>query len=180
MQERLPHDWHMTSLPAGRPDGSGAKLDLSVLRNDVGFQVHITKRAIWNVLRLRRRRDIPREPSGFYASLIVIGANPGISKAQLADALFIDPPNLSQILSRLTEANLLARESDPTDQRRHLLTLSDDGRARLKDAVAFNASQRSFFSKALQPEEIEQLTSLLRKLQEFLKDETGRNKQPDG
>lgn len=163
----------MELLRAARSEDARRQLEMSVLRNDVGFQVHITRRAIWNALRGRRGKDVPREPSGFYSSLIVIGANPGISQTELADALFIDLPNLTQILARMLEAKLLDRTPDPKDRRRLLLTLTEAGTARLTDAIAFNESQRAVFSQALRNDEIEQLTGLLRKLQVFLKEAGG-------
>lgn len=150
---------------------------MSVLRNDVGFQVHVTRRAIWNALRGSRGKGVPREPSGFYSSLIVIGANPGISQTELADALFIDLPNLTQILARMLETELLNRTPDPTDRRRLLLTLTEAGTARLTDAIEFNESQRTVFSQALQNDEIEQLTGLLRKLQIFLREAGGSGRR---
>lgn len=169
MQDVFAHHSQMTSSPTGRSDSSRAELKLGILRNDVGFQVHLTRRAIWNALRGSKREDVPREPSGFYSCLIVIGANPGISQTQLADALFMDLSNLTQLLGDMLERKLVERAPDPRDRRRFLLTLTDEGTARLTDALAFNQSQRMVFSQALQDDEIEQLTGLLRKLQTFLK-----------
>lgn len=147
---------------------------MSILRNDIGFQVHITRRAIWNALRGRRRKAVSREPSGFYSSLIVIGANPGISQTELADALFIDLPNLSQIIGRMMESDLVNRRPDARDRRRLLLTLTEAGTARLQDALEINRSQRNVFNQALEQDEIEQLTGLLRKLQLFLREAEAR------
>jgi DNA-binding MarR family transcriptional regulator len=144
---------------------SPAQLDLGILAADVGFQVHITRRAIWNALRPSRRKDLPRERSGYFASLILIGANPGISQSQLAEALVIDLPNVALILGRMTETGLVERQPDPSDRRRLRLSLTEAGEARRDEALAFNSLQRRLFEQALSADETRQLNALLQKLQ---------------
>jgi DNA-binding MarR family transcriptional regulator len=145
------------------------KLDLGILRDDVGFQVHITQRAIWQSLRRRRLGNLPREPSGYHASLVLIGANPGISNKDLADALVIDSPNVTLILGRMEKAGLVERRQDRADRRKVLLTLTAAGQEQLRAALAFNQTQRQVFAKGLSQEETLQLTQLLNKLQRALK-----------
>lgn len=152
-------------------DASPAELDMGILAEDVGFQVHITRRAIWNALRPGRRKDAPREPSGYFASLILISANPGISQTQLAEVLVIDLPNVAQILARMTSAGLVERQPDPADRRRLRLRLTAAGEVQVRGALEFNASQRHLFSQALSAEEISQLVALLHKLQKSLRAE---------
>ena len=142
---------------------------MSILGDDVGFQVHITRRAIWSAFRSHRRKDAGREPSGFYASLILIGANPGISQSELAEALVIDLPNIALVLGRMTEAGLVERQQDPSDRRRFRLNLSPAGNARLQDALRFNESQRRLVAQALSADETRQLNALLQKLQRSLR-----------
>ena len=150
-------------------EASPAELDMGILADDVGFQVHITRRAIWNALRRSRGKDGPREPSGYFGSLILIGANPGITQTQIAEALVIDLPNVALILARMTEAGLVERRQDPSDRRRLLLTLTAAGETKVRDALEFNASQRRLFSQALTAEDTRQLIALLRKLQKSLR-----------
>lgn len=145
------------------------ELDLGILRDDVGFQVHITQRAIWQSLRRRRLPDLPREPSGYHASLVLIGANPGISNKDLADALVIDSPNVTLILGRMAKSGLVERRQDPADRRKVLLTLTAAGHERLRAALAFNQTQRQAFGVGLTQEETVQLTRLLQKLQRALR-----------
>lgn len=147
---------------------SPGELDLGILADDIGFQVHITRRAIWNALRPSRGKDVPREPSGYYASLILIGANPGISQTELAEALVIDLPNVALILGRMTERGLVERQQDPSDRRRVKLRLTPTGEARRQQALDFNESQRRLLSQALSAEETRQLNALLHKLQKSL------------
>jgi DNA-binding MarR family transcriptional regulator len=146
-----------------------AELDLSILRDDVGFQIHITQRAIWQSLRRRRLERVPREPSGYHSSLILIGANPGISNKDLAEALVIDSPNVTLILGRMEKAGLVERRQDPADRRKVLLTLTAAGENYLGEALAFNQGQRRMFETGLSEEETLHLTRLLQKLQRALK-----------
>ena len=150
-------------------DASLAQLDMGILGDDVGFQIHITRRAIWSAFRSHRRKDAAREPSGFYASLILIGANPGISQSELAEALVIDLPNIALILGRMSVAGLVDRQQDPADRRRFRLSLSPAGDALLQDALRFNESQRRLLAGALSAGETRQLNALLQKLQRSLK-----------
>jgi DNA-binding MarR family transcriptional regulator len=150
-------------------EASPAELDMGILADDVGFQVHITRRAIWNALRRTRQDAAPRKPSGYFATLILIGANPGISQTQIAEALVIDLPNVALILRRMTEAGLVEREQDPIDRRRLRLRLTAEGEAQLQSALEFNDSQRRLFAEALTAEESRQLVTLLRKLQKSLR-----------
>ena len=160
--------------PAKPPtaEASPGELDMGILAEDVGFQVHITRRAIWNALRRDRREDAPREPSGYFASLILIGANPGISQTQIAEALVIDLPNVALILARMTAVGLVARQQDPADRRRLRLTLTAAGEAKARKALEFNASQRRLFDQALTAGETRQLIALLRRLQDSLRGES--------
>lgn len=157
-------------------DASLSELDMGILSDDVGFQVHITRRAIWSALRRGRREDAPREPSGYFASLILIGANPGISQTQIAEALVIDLPNVAQILTRMTAAGLVERQHDPADRRRLLLTLTAAGEAQVRRALAVNAAQRHLFDEALTGQESRELIGLLHKLQRALRSEPAGEK----
>lgn len=98
-----------------------------------------------------------------------LGANPGISQTQIAEALVIDLPNVALILRRMTEAGLVEREQDPIDRRRLRLRLTAEGEAQLQSALEFNDSQRRLFAEALTAEESRQLVTLLRKLQKSLR-----------
>lgn len=150
-------------------EASPAELDMGILADDVGFQVHITRRAIWNALRRTRQDAAPRKPSGYFATLILIGANPGISQTQIAEALVIDLPNVALILRRMAAAGLVERQRDPTDRRRLRLSLTAEGEAQLQSALEFNDSQRRLFAEALTAVESRQLVTLLCKLQKSLR-----------
>ncbi|MGC1269095.1 MAG: MarR family winged helix-turn-helix transcriptional regulator [Croceibacterium sp.] len=148
---------------------TAGEVDLSILTEDLGFQVHITRRAIWHRYRSERQPDVPREPSGFYATLILIGANPGISQSEIADALFLDMPNLAIILGKLADYELVVRERDPADRRRLRLRLTPAGEDKFQKAVEMSRTTTRRITSDLTDDEIRQLTALLGKLQRSVK-----------
>lgn len=144
-------------------------LDLSLLAEDLGFQVHITRRAIWHRYRAGRLPDVPREPSGFYATLILIGANPGISQSEIADALFLDLPNLATILGKMADYELVVRERDPTDRRKMRLRLTPEGEVSFQRALEMSRTTTRRIASDLTDDEVRQLSSLLGKLQRSMR-----------
>jgi DNA-binding MarR family transcriptional regulator len=67
-------------------------------------------------------------------------------------------------IDRLEREGLLQRRPDPSDRRGVLLELTDAGRERYERAVSVAARRERFFASALDRDEQEQLTVLLRKL----------------
>ena len=102
-------------------------LDMGPLGDDVGFQIHITRRALWSALRSARGKRKERSSSGYISSLLLIGANPGISPSQIAEALVLDMPNVVQIVRMLAEADLIERRRNPADKRRLLCRYPREG-----------------------------------------------------
>ena len=60
--------------------------------------------------------------------LRVVGLRPGVSAGDLAAVLHVHPSTLTGVLHRLVAQRLLAREDDPRDRRRAVLTLTPRGR----------------------------------------------------
>lgn len=144
---------------------SDEKVNLGILQEDIGFQIHITRRAIWQSLRSQRRQRKNREPSGYMASLVVIGANPGISQTEIAEALFIDPPNMASIMNRMVEAGLVLRTKDGSDRRRLSLSLTAAGQEQLAVVTEVSGQQMRSIAGGLTKAEMDQLVGLLKKVQ---------------
>lgn len=77
----------------------------------------------WRVLRALTSQDAPLEA------------------AELAERTFLLPPSLSRILVNLDERDLIVRADHPSDHRRALISLSDNGR-RLVAVVAPESERR--------------------------------------
>ena len=60
-------------------------------------------------------------------TLIVLADDGPLSISQVAEALGVGLPTASHLVDRLVKANLARREEDPTDRRRALTRLSDEG-----------------------------------------------------
>jgi DNA-binding MarR family transcriptional regulator len=58
----------------------------------------------------------------------IVGRFPGLTAGQLAEILHVDPSTLTGVLKRLERRGLVARRSDPRDQRRALIGLTAKGR----------------------------------------------------
>jgi DNA-binding MarR family transcriptional regulator len=112
-------------------------VDLDVLDTHLGyfvrrFQVWIFKDFI------RELASIDIRPAEFSA-LVVVGANRGLSQAELAASLGIERARLARLLHRLQARGLIQRLPSSADGRRHALQLTPQGRTSLARAKALAA-----------------------------------------
>nr|WP_028797532.1 MarR family transcriptional regulator [Streptomyces purpureus] len=88
-----------------------------------------------------------------------------LSPRELTATLMITTGGMTGRLDKLEKAGLLSRSPDPNDRRGLRVTLSERGRELVDEAVAAGlAQQRAALEAALDPQEREQLATLLRKL----------------
>ena len=95
-------------------------------------------------------------------SLVQAGSALGVSA--LGEAIGVDQPRASRLVTQGVELGLLRREADPDDARRTLIALTDKGRAIIN---RFRGAQRDSVDQALSgftEEEKAQLASLLKRL----------------
>ncbi|MFG3660841.1 MarR family winged helix-turn-helix transcriptional regulator [Streptomyces sp. NPDC047706] len=95
------------------------------------------------------------------AVLMLVGRTGFMSQQALATALEVDPSVMVGILNELESAQLVERRRDPSDRRRHIVAITEEGRALLgqaQDAVA--EVERGLFAD-LSPEEVATLRDLL-------------------
>jgi DNA-binding MarR family transcriptional regulator len=84
-----------------------------------------------------------------------------LSQQGLGEALSLDPSNVVGLLNELEERGLIARQRDPADRRRHIVTLSDAGTAELSASATRTTDIEDELLKALSPAERAQLRDLL-------------------
>ena len=91
---------------------------------------------------IRALASVDIRPAQF-SVLVVIGANSGISQADLADTLGIERARLVRLLDRLEKRGLTERLASPLDRRSHALHLTRAGQALLKRAKALAAAHEA-------------------------------------
>ncbi len=84
-----------------------------------------------------------------YSVLIVIGANPGLSQAELADKLAIERARLVHMLDQLAKRGVIERLASPVDRRTHALQLTREGQKVLKRAKALAAKHEARLTEKL-------------------------------
>jgi DNA-binding MarR family transcriptional regulator len=87
-------------------------------------QVHL---AVW-------QREVSSTLSSVqFAALTVLDRTGGTSQAELGAELFLDRSTVADLVIRMVRHGLLAREHDPDDRRRKIVTLTSEGRRVLND-----------------------------------------------
>ncbi|WP_232318009.1 MarR family winged helix-turn-helix transcriptional regulator [Neomicrococcus aestuarii] len=82
----------------------------------------------------------------------------------VADSLRITPRSATDVVDQLEAKNLITRQPDPTDRRAILLNITAEGKKLIDEVGAIRREQSDEFFSALNAEEKEQLSSILRKL----------------
>lgn len=107
--------------------------DLGVLNDRLGYFVRRLQVWIFQDL-IRRLSHLDLSPAQF-SVIVVIGANPGLSQAQLAATLGIERARLVRLLHRLEKRGITERRRSSADGRRHALKLTRNGEKLLAQAT---------------------------------------------
>jgi DNA-binding MarR family transcriptional regulator len=115
--------------------------DLGVLKGHLGYFLRRAQVSVFQDF-IRTLSDVDIRPAQ-YSVLVVIGANPGLSQADVSELLGIERARLVRLLDRLEKRGLTRRLASSTDRRSHALQLTASGQALLKRAKALAAAHEA-------------------------------------
>jgi len=99
-----------------------------------------------------------------FGVLVVIDERPGVSQAEIAEALGADPSTMVRMLDQLEKRAWVRREPSPVDRRSTLPVLTEAGRSTLAEALPLVIESDRRIAAALTSAERETLLDLLRRL----------------
>ena len=144
----------------------------SGVRPDLGVDaLQVTARLSRVGAHLARRQDavfgrfgLGRGEVGALSALRVAGPPYRLSPTHLAKGLMLSSAGITSRIDRLERRGFVRRLADPNDRRGVMVELTDEGLGAVDSAVAaLTVSDRQLLER-LEPDEIAQLESILRKL----------------
>jgi DNA-binding MarR family transcriptional regulator len=157
----------LRKLPAingSRPRAAPTRrsIDLSSLNNRAGYFVR--RFQVWIFQDFMRTLAGARIRPAQYSVLVLIGANPGLSQSDVADALGIERARMVRLLDELERRGFMVRVPSTRDRRSHALFLTADGRKSLERIEALVARHEAHVTERLGSA---RRKSLIKMLKEF-------------
>jgi len=139
---------------------SQAEIELGVLNQRLGYFARRLQVWIFQDF-IRRLAAIDLSPAQF-SVMVVIGANAGLSQAELSATLGIERARLVRLLHRLERRGLTQRLPSSADGRRHALRLTGEGQRVLARAKALSDQHEAGLVKRFGPERYRMVIEALR------------------
>jgi DNA-binding MarR family transcriptional regulator len=143
----------------------GPSIELGALRESLGFFILRASRKLsheWiNRWHGREHRPI------FYCAFALIGANPGISPAELARFLVLDKSRASDLIDTLEAEHSITRRRHADDHRRQGIYLTPDGATKLAAVLLEMRMEDERLYRLFSAEERQQLIIALGRIADF-------------
>ena len=110
------------------------------------------------------RFSLSRGEVGALSALRIAGAPYRLSPTRLAKGLMLSSAGITSRIDRLERRGLVRRLDDPDDRRGVIIELTDEGSKVVDEAVAALAISDRQLLERLDPQEVDQLEGLLRKV----------------
>lgn len=94
--------------------------------------MHLLRRALQRVNAVWQA-EVPELTAPQYAALATLAERPGIDQSALGLATAIDRSTMTTLLDRLSSRGWVNREPDPLNRRRHVVHITEEGHALLRE-----------------------------------------------
>ena len=145
-------------------DGVAEVIDYGPLAHWIGFNLRMAQDASFQAFS-RLSQEIGVRP-GRFATLTLIGQNPGISQTALSRANSRDKSTLTPLLADLVRRGLVRRTRTRTDRRTYRLALTREGERLLGELTACAREHEKKLDAVIGARERTQFLRTLRKLAE--------------
>jgi DNA-binding MarR family transcriptional regulator len=155
-----------------RPRREGA-VDLGPLADWIGFHLRLAQSASFQAF-TREARGVDLSP-GRFATLLIIGRNPGISQTALSRANSRDKSSLTPVLEDLERRKLIRRVRPKDDRRSYRLMLTPAGERLLQELTLCAERHDRNLDRIIGPRDRARFLKILKKLVASLQDDDKAN-----
>ena len=153
-----PTDRVLSGWEATRPDLAVGALQVTARLSRIGPLLARRQEEVFD------RFGLSRGEVGALSALRISGPPYRLSPTRLAKGLMLSSAGITSRIDRLERRGLVRRLDDPDDRRGVIIELTDDGRDVVDEAVAALAISDRQLLDRLDPQEVDQLEGLLRKV----------------
>jgi DNA-binding MarR family transcriptional regulator len=148
----------LTGWQQARPDLEVGALQVTARLGRIGPHLARRQEAVFN------RFGLNRGEVGALSALRIAGPPYQLSPTRIGKGLMLSSAGVTSRIDRLERRGFVRRLDDPNDRRGVIVELTDEGLAVVDAAVAANTMSDRQLLERLEPQELETLEELLRKL----------------
>lgn len=138
------------------------------LDNAVAFQIHRFARLLrYNLQRMLREQADGLTPEQWFI-LFRLYEQDGQTQAELADRALNDRPNITRMLDKLEQKQLVARTAHPQDRRSYRIFLSRSGRSFVEAMFPKMIEERQRIFSGVSNEDLAHLLTTLKEIEKNL------------